>query len=151
MKTNTDVIEKIVELKSPVARVWKALTDHREFGEWFRVALDQPFEEGGKSTGHITYPGYEHLEWLARVEKMSPQTYFAIRWHDYDERSSRPIAEQPTTLVEFELEAIDGGTRLTIRESGFDALGDVRGREARRRNSGGWDTQLENIARYVDG
>ena len=36
----SDVIEKRIELNAPVSRVWRALTDHREFGEWFRVKLD---------------------------------------------------------------------------------------------------------------
>ena len=30
-----DRIEKQIELKAPVSRVWRALTDYREFGEWF--------------------------------------------------------------------------------------------------------------------
>ncbi|MBT6482786.1 MAG: vanillate O-demethylase oxidoreductase VanB, partial [Gammaproteobacteria bacterium] len=33
-----DKIEKNVDLNAPIERVWQALTDHREFGEWFRVA-----------------------------------------------------------------------------------------------------------------
>lgn len=63
-------IEKRIELKAPVSRVWRALTDHREFGEWFRVQLDAPFEPGQVSRGHITYPGYEHVRWEATVQKM---------------------------------------------------------------------------------
>ena len=43
-----------MELKTPVSRVWRALTDHREFGEWFRVKLDGPFAPGQASRGHIT-------------------------------------------------------------------------------------------------
>ena len=151
MTTKDDVIEKVVELDAPVDRVWRALTDHREFGTWFRVALDQPFEEGGRSTGHITYPGYEHMIWLATVETIRPQSYFSLRWNHDNPDSERSLAEMPTTLVEFELEALDAGTRLTIRESGFEALGEVRVAAAMRQNSDGWDIQTENIARHVAG
>lgn len=42
----SDRIERIVELKAPVARVWRALTDHAEFGQWFRVSLDGPLVPG---------------------------------------------------------------------------------------------------------
>ena len=42
----TDRIEKRIELKAPVSRVWRALTDHREFGEWFRVKMDGAFCAG---------------------------------------------------------------------------------------------------------
>ena len=55
--------EEEFELKAPVSRVWRAITDYREFGEWFRVKLDGPFVAGETSTGHITHPGYEHLKW----------------------------------------------------------------------------------------
>src|SRR5439155_16304217 len=72
----TDRIEKTVELKAPVARVWKALTDHKAFGTWFRVNLDGPFAPGGVSRGHITYPGYEHLKWEAVVQKIEPERLF---------------------------------------------------------------------------
>ena len=57
----TDRVEKRIELKAPVARVWRALTDYREFGEWFRVKLDGPFTPGQVSRGTITHPGYEHV------------------------------------------------------------------------------------------
>jgi len=59
--SSTDRIEKRIELKAPPARVWRALTDHREFGEWFRVKLEAPFVPGKSTRGRITYPGYEHL------------------------------------------------------------------------------------------
>ena len=66
-------VEKQIELKAPVARVWRALTDYREFGEWFRVKLDGPFVPGRPSTGHITWPGYEHIKWEAVVVEMDPK------------------------------------------------------------------------------
>ena len=60
-------IEKRIELKAPVSRGWRALTDYREFGEWFRVKLDGPFVKGQVSRGHMTFPGYEHVKWEAVV------------------------------------------------------------------------------------
>ncbi len=118
--TNTnDKIEKVVELTAPVSRVWRALTDHEEFGQWFRVDLDQPFEKGGESTGKMTHPGTEHMPWLARVERMDPEQLFSLRWHVYDSNAKKVASDEPMTLVEFRLEQIPAGTRLTITESGF--------------------------------
>lgn len=142
-------ITKIIELSAPVSRIWKALTDHKEFGAWFRVKLDGPFKLGEISTGQMTYAGYEHHPWLATIERMEHERLFAFRWHDFDEKSDRPLSAQPTTLVEFRLEALPTGTRLTITESGFDALPDPRRFEAFRSNTMGWDMQAENIAAYV--
>jgi uncharacterized protein YndB with AHSA1/START domain len=65
-----DQIEKRIERTAPISRVWRALTDYREFGEWFRVKLDAPFSVGRISRGQMTYPGYEHYKWEACVEKM---------------------------------------------------------------------------------
>ena len=73
-------IEKRIELKAPVSRVWRALTDYREFGEWFRVKLDGPFVPGQVSRGQITYPGYEHVKWEAVVQKMEPERLFSFTW-----------------------------------------------------------------------
>lgn len=33
MPSSTDRIERQIDLKAPVARVWRALTDYREFGQ----------------------------------------------------------------------------------------------------------------------
>lgn len=142
-------IVKVVELRAPVSRVWRALSDHREFGQWFRVKLDGPFMPGALSTGKMTYPGYEHYPWLAVVERIEHERLLAFRWHDFDEKSGVEVAEQATTLVEFELEPIPGGTRLTITESGFEALPDHRRLEVLRGNTDGWNIQADNIAAHV--
>src|SRR5436189_154654 len=76
-------IEKRIELKAPVSRVWRALTDYRQFGEWFRVKLDGPFMPGHVSRGHVTYEGYEHLKWEAVVQKIEPERLFSFTWHPY--------------------------------------------------------------------
>ncbi|MEO1246265.1 MAG: SRPBCC domain-containing protein, partial [Pseudomonadota bacterium] len=81
MQTGEDKIEKVIEFNVPVARVWRALTDAEEFGQWFRVELDGPFEEGRRSTGKMTYPGYEHYPWVATVERMEHEKLFSFRWH----------------------------------------------------------------------
>ena len=141
-------IEKRIELKAPVARVWRALTDHREFGEWFRVKLDGPFVAGQISRGRITYPGYEHIKWQAIVRKMEPERLFSFLWHhSFDPNAD--IFTEPTTLVEFRLEKIEAGTLLTLTESGFENLPENLRLEAFRRNDGGWTEQMKNIENHV--
>jgi uncharacterized protein YndB with AHSA1/START domain len=144
-----DHIVKTINLKAPVPRVWRALADHNEFGKWFRVKLDGPFERGKLSTGHMTYPGYEHYPWRAVIERMEPERLLSFRWHHFDDKSGVDVAEQPTTLVEFRLEPIDGGTRLTITESGFETIPDPRRLEVLRENTKGWNIQADNIAAHV--
>jgi uncharacterized protein YndB with AHSA1/START domain len=148
-----DRIEKRIELKAPISRVWRALTDYREFGEWFGVKLDGPFVHGEISRGNITYPGYEHVKWEAEVQKMEPERLFSFTWPHAKSfepaKYSADYSNAPTTLVEFRLEKTKNGTLLTITESGFDQLpGDLR-LEAFRRNEGGWTQQIKNIDTYV--
>lgn len=149
MNTNDDKIEKVIELNAPVARVWRALTNADEFGEWFQVNLDGPFEPGRTSTGKMTFPGYEHYPWVATVEKMEHESLFSFRWHDFDEKSGVDVLQQATMLVEFRLEAIAGGTRLSITESGFSSIPEPRRFEVLRENTEGWNIQARNILDYV--
>jgi uncharacterized protein YndB with AHSA1/START domain len=143
-------IEKRIEIKAPVSRVWHALTDHREFGEWFRVKLDGPFVPGQVSRGHITYPGYEHLKWEATVQKMEPERLFSFTWHPYAVDPAIDYSKEPTTLVEFKLEPKDGGTVVSLTESGFDKIPKDRRFEAFRMNEGGWTEQMTNIKHHVE-
>jgi uncharacterized protein YndB with AHSA1/START domain len=144
-----DRIEKTIELKAPVSRVWRALTDHHEFGKWFRVRLDGPFVSGQVSRGHITYPGYEHVRWEAVVVKMEPERLFSFGWHPYAIDPKEDYSAEPPTLVEFTLEKTATGTLLRIVESGFDKLPSRRRDEAFRMNDKGWSIQVENIAQHV--
>ncbi len=147
-----DRIEKRIELKAPLSRVWRALTDYREFGEWFRVKLEGPFVEGQVSRGMITYPGNEYLNWEAVVQKMEPGKLFSFTWghvKSFDKETYTPDPNAPTTLVEFRLEPTKDGTLLTLTESGFDQLPADFREEAFRRNDGGWSEQMKNIESYV--
>ena len=148
-----DCIEKRIELKAPVSRVWRALSDYREFGEWFRVKLDGPFVLGRVSRGQMTYPGCEHIKWEAVVQKMEHERLFSFTWPhpksldkvDYQQDYSK----EPTTLVEFRLEKTASGTLRVLTESGFDKFPGDRRLEAFRRNAGGWSEQMKNIENYV--
>src|SRR5882724_3798512 len=101
---STDRIEKRILLRAPRSRVWRALTDVREFGAWFRVALEVPFAEGATVRGRITHPGYEHVTMEMGVERMDPERLFSYRWHPYAVTPDVDYSAEPTTLVEFRLE-----------------------------------------------
>src|SRR5438094_7160629 len=122
MSSATDRIEKRIVLRAPKARIWRALTDAGEFGTWFRVKLDGGFAVGKTVTGKVTYPGYEHVTFSAVVERMDTERLFSMRWHPAAIDPKVDYSAEPTTLVEFKLEEVPGGTELTVVESGFDRL-----------------------------
>jgi uncharacterized protein YndB with AHSA1/START domain len=146
----TDRIEKSIELNAPVARVWRALTDYNEFGQWFRVALDGPFIPGQPSTGHITWHGYEHIKWTATVVKMEPERLFSFTWHPYGIDPNVDYSKETPTLVEFILEPTPTGTLLQLTESGFDKVPEHRRAEAFRMNDNGWIQQMKNIEIHIN-
>jgi uncharacterized protein YndB with AHSA1/START domain len=145
-----DRIEKTILIQRPPSRVWRALTDHREFGAWFRLEIDHPFVVGEISRGRNVYPGYEHEPWASLIVAIEPERYFAYRWSPYAVDRSLDYADEPPTLVEFSLEAEGTATRLRVVESGFRSLFAHRRAEALRMNTIGWEEQLGNIARHVE-
>ena len=144
---STDRIEKSIVLRAPRARVWRAISEAQEFGTWFRVKLDGAFSPGATVRGRSTYPGYEGAAMELRIERMEPETLFSYRWHPGAEEPRDP--SEPTTLVEFRLEDVAGGTRLTVIESGFDRIPTPRRAEAFRSNDSGWTEQVKNIEAHV--
>jgi uncharacterized protein YndB with AHSA1/START domain len=149
MTTTTDRIEKQIVLRAPRARVWRALTDPTEFGTWFGARLQGAFTPGAAVKGSITTPGFEHVVMSIVIERMEPERLFSFRWHPYAVDPKVDYSGEPPTLVEFRLEEVKEGTRLTVRESGFDQLPAARRAEAFRMNEGGWAFQIQNIERHV--
>jgi len=145
----SDRIEKRIELQASPARVWRALTDYKEFGQWFRVNLEGPFVPGQAVRGKITHPGFEHVTWEAVVKKMEPERLFSFTWHPYAVDPAQDYSKETPTLVEFRLEKTATGTRLLLTESGFDKIPSDRRLEAFRMNDGGWTAQMKNIEAHV--
>jgi uncharacterized protein YndB with AHSA1/START domain len=142
-------LEKRMELRAPVSRVWRAITDHHQFGQWFRVKLDAPFAAGQPSTGRITHPGYEDVLWHAVVQKIEPERYFSFTWHPYAIDPKVDYGHEIPTLVEFTLKEIPSGTLLIVAESGFDKIPADRQLEAFRKNDNGWAQQMQNIEKFL--
>jgi uncharacterized protein YndB with AHSA1/START domain len=150
MNSSTDRIEREILVKAPLSRVWRALSNAEEFGDWFGVALKgKTFAVGHSVQGQITYPGYEHLVFEVLIEQMEPERLLSFRWHPYAVDPSVDYSKEPTTLVVFELKEGEGGTLLRVVESGFDNIPSSRRLEAFRMNSGGWDEQMKNIEQHV--
>ncbi|HXC17076.1 MAG TPA: SRPBCC family protein [Holophagaceae bacterium] len=147
--STTDCIRKEIHLRAPQARVWKALSDAAEFGTWFGMALEDGFVPGRSVHGRITHKGFEHIHLEVKIERMDAESLFSFRWHPYPMDQKRDYSKEPMTLVEFRLEAVEGGTLLKVVESGFDQLPADRRDEAFRMNDGGWTSQLARIERHV--
>jgi uncharacterized protein YndB with AHSA1/START domain len=166
-----DRIEKRVTLRAPMSRVWRAISDAREFGRWFGVKLQGEFAAGKTITGtfdeelnEAAVVEYQRKLGLppskvrppeknavfCTVERLEPERYFSFRWIPYGIDAEADPKNEQTTLVEFRLEAVAEGTLLTIAESGFDRVPAHRRERAFRMNEGGWASQTENIRKHVE-
>ena len=157
---NTDQIRKQVLLKSSIERAWQAVSDAASFGAWFGVEFDGPFVAGVQMNGRVVPtkvdPEIARLQephtgkpFQILVEEVTPMTRFAFRWHPFAIDPSHDYSSEPTTLVAFGLVEVDGGTQLTITESGFDQIPAERRSQAFKANDGGWTHQSRLIAKFL--
>ncbi len=144
----SDAITRESVVRAPLARVWRAVSDHREFGTWFRVDLNGPLLEGQRVEGRMTYPGFEGLPFVARVIAVRPETFLSFEWPAYVEGEG-VLEHEPWTTVEFRLLPEGEATRVTITESGFERLSERVRERIRRENEGGWEAQALNLAQHV--
>lgn len=145
----TDRIEKTTFVRAPIDKVWRAVSDHREFGTWFKVDLDGPFVAGQRSTGKMTYPGFEGFPWLAWVTAVEEPNRLAFDWVPGDTVPTDPETAARMS-VEFRLAPEGDGTRVTIVESGFEGLPLEERESVLRGNTEGWEIQTENLRKYAE-
>ena len=156
----TDRIEKQILLKAPLKRVWRALSDAKEFGDWFGIKFDAPFVPGAILQGVIVgtkvnaevakgQKEYEGLSFEIKIEQMQPERLFSFRWHPGAVEPGYDYSSEPTTLVVFTLEKVPDGVQLTVTETGFDQLPLARRAKAFTANEGGWTIVIKLIEEYL--
>ena len=160
MTTDTDRIEKKVLLRAPRERVWRAISDSKQFGSWFGVDFDGPFVPGARVRGKIAptkvdtevaklQEPYAGTAFDFSVDRIEPMHRCSFRWHPYAVEPGVDYSKEPMTLIEFKLEVVAGGTLLTISESGFDQIPLARRAKAFAANDGGWTMQAKLIEKYL--
>jgi len=160
MAANTDRIEKKVMLRAPHERVWRAISESKQFGTWFGVEFDGPFVAGTRLIGKLVpttvdaqaaerQKPYKGLAFEFSIDRVEPMRVFSFRWHPYAVEPGVDYATEPTTLVVFELEEVSGGTMLTVTESGFDRIPLERRAKAFANNEQGWEAQTKLIEKYL--
>jgi uncharacterized protein YndB with AHSA1/START domain len=137
-----DRIERTVEVAHPPARVWAALTTAEGLAAWF----------GQEATIDLRPGGPARMTWTAghtaemRVERVEEPSVFGFTWHIF----GLPEEDPRRTYVEFTLEPVGGGTRLTVVETGFAQLADDAHRTAFDGNTRGWASELGDLVAYLD-
>ena len=160
MATSTDRIEKSVVLRAPRERVWRAISDSKQFGSWFGVQFDGPFVAGESIVGKMVttsvdaevakrQEAYKGHRFEFVVDRVEPMRLFSFRWHPFAMDSKVDYSNETPTLVAFVLEEVQDGTRLTVTESGFDQIPIERRAKAFAANDGGWAAQMKLVEKYL--
>jgi len=139
-----DRIERTVEIAHPPAKVWAALTTAEGLGTWFGHEATIDLRPGGAARMRWTEEGFTAQ---MRVERVEEPRVFGFTWGIY----GLPEDDPRRTYVEFTLEPVGAGTRLTMVESGFAQLPEDAYRKAYGGNAEGWAKELGELAAYLDG
>lgn len=150
MTEKQDKIERIVVLKAPIERVYRAITDPKEWGTWFAHGVEGDFEPGSQP---VMDEG-EYGRFRIAIIDVQPHHYFAFRWVSGSEFVPQGFVgnplEHPNTLVEFFLNEIDGCTELRLVESGFAGLPDKYAEKNFNENCDGWEYQLNSLTEHLN-
>lgn len=155
-------IEKKVLYNVPRSRVWKAITNSKEFGSWFGMELNGPFKAGQTIFGQIVPttvdPEVAKLQEPHRgkkvelfVDQIEPETKLCLKWHPFAMDPNVDYSNEPMTLITFLLEEKSANqTQLTITEEGFENLPLSRRADAIKANDGGWAHQTILLEKYLN-
>lgn len=156
----SDRIQKIAVLAAPRERVWKAISEAKSFGAWFGVDFEGEFKPGAHMTGKMrpttvdaavakTQEPYAGMKFEFWVDEIEPPSRIMFRWHPFAIDPKVDYSSEPKTLIVFQLEDVEGGTKLTITESGFDQIPLHRRAEAFKMNEGGWQAQARLLEKFL--
>jgi uncharacterized protein YndB with AHSA1/START domain len=139
-----DRIERIVEIAHPPSTVWAALTTAEGLSAWFgedEATID--LRPGGAASMRASAGGRTAK---MRVERVQEPTVFGFTWNIY----GLPEDDPRRTYVEFTLEPVGTGTRLTVVETGFAQLPDEVYRTEYDMHTKGWAHELGELVDYLD-
>jgi len=123
----------------------KALTTPEQIAKWFQVFEFAKPEVGQKIHTHWEpNDAVDFNETFGEIAVVEPISRFGFRW-----QISPP--NPAMTLVVFDLEAVASGTRVTVTETGFEALPEGLRQKRFADNTGGWEAMIVSLATFVQG
>jgi uncharacterized protein YndB with AHSA1/START domain len=137
-------IERSVWIAAPRERVWRAITDPEQIGQWFSPGTQwggTGLEVGGRMFVLDPESGAEMYTQV--VEAVEPPYRLVTR--------SMPEPPEVVHVTTWQLEEENGGTRLVLTHSGYE-LEPVEARAINmEQNAFGFGMMLDNLAAYIEG
>jgi uncharacterized protein YndB with AHSA1/START domain len=96
------------------------------------------------------HPGHAGQRFRVRFTEMTAPRRFVWEWHPGEVDPNLDYSREPRTTVTFTLEPSEHGTRLSVSETGFDAISLTRRAKVYQDNSQGWTEVLGWLQTYVE-
>jgi len=148
--TESSRIDRTIEIAAPPERVWRALTTPADMSAWFQVAIEGDFEVGREVWMTSSHGECTGQRFSVRIMEMTAPTRFVWEWCPGAVDPTVDYSKEPRTRVEFSLEPIKGGTRLSVSETGFDKVSLARRAKVFADNSQGWTEVIVWIKNYAE-
>ncbi|MEI9907007.1 MAG: SRPBCC domain-containing protein [Actinomycetota bacterium] len=143
-----DVIVREIIVKASKERVYKAITDLKEITAWFPEAVEDGTLEVGQRPIFVFNEGKHKAR--IYIEAANPYTYFAYRWVPSGDGFLGDVLTVTNTLVEFHIEELVDGTKVTLKESGFASFAPEVAEERFKDNSGGWEYMMDRLEKVLN-
>lgn len=136
-------VERSILIPAPRAQVWHAISETPHIQQWWgannygRIAILQ--------VGARIAFGASDDSPFATITVVAPPETFAFEWSPHPRYYSIPF------VTRYYLSDEDGGTRVTLSESGFEALPDEVRQSRFERITQEFGMALENLKAYVEG
>jgi uncharacterized protein YndB with AHSA1/START domain len=141
MRTST--VERGIWINAPRERVWEAITTAGQIQQWW--GGDDRWEISALEVGGIVRFGDPAEFMTATITVYDPPRQFRFDWAPQAQYHGIPMT---TTYL---LNEENGGTRATVRETGFEALPDDIRQARFDSTSAGYEQVLSDLKRFVEG
>ena len=143
-------IDRDITIKAPPERVWQALTSAEELSAWFKVRIDGTIAPGAEVWMTSTHAEYAGQRFQVRIAELSAPHRVVWEWHPGAVDPNMDYSTEPRTTVTFTLEPVAGGTRVSVSDTGFDAIALARRAKVYEDNSQGWTEVLVWLQQHAE-
>jgi uncharacterized protein YndB with AHSA1/START domain len=132
-------VERSIWIAAPRQRAWRAVTDADQLTKWYATDFEWeiPTLEAGAT---VKFHNSDTEVLLATIELLDPPHQFSLRWQ-----------MQPELVTTFRLEEEDGGTRVTLTESGYELVPEGERQQWLDQTSSGYSLSMENLKAHLEG
>jgi uncharacterized protein YndB with AHSA1/START domain len=133
-------VERSIWINAARERVWRAVTESEQIRQWWGDYWEITALEVGAT---VKFGDPDDLM-LATVAVMDRPREFAIQW------PPQPQYHSIAMLTTYRLEEENGGTRVTVTETGFEALPDDIRQKRYDSTAKGYETVLGDLKAHVE-